>query len=278
MTDDIPLDITGHEDRADRDRRERTSDERAVRDEPRAGSEPPGEQSDRDLLTGDASVDDGAEVTPTPEAGSGDGPATDAGEDNAPDPHGNEDDDAPEPVEVLVQLADDGEIDPWDIDVVQVTDKFLDAIEGTDLRTSGRALFYASVLVRMKSDAMLGTDEPEETREPEVSDDAEPEAVPESITLVVNGEGYTFEDGETFGRRDDGWLQDLVEACGGSDEVSYVSSEHLEITIQDDGVYVADVSRNGTALNGSPLDGGEAKVEDGDTLTLAERAEIDVEL
>ena len=152
MTDDIPLDITGHEDREDRDRRERTSDERAVRDNPQAESEPPGEQSDGDLLTGDASVD-GAEVTPTPEAGSGDGLATDA----------DEDDDAPEPVEVLVQLADDGEIDPWDIDVVQVTDKFLDAIEGTDLRTSGRALFYASVLVRMKSDAMLGTDEPEET-------------------------------------------------------------------------------------------------------------------
>ena len=153
MTDDIPLDITGHEDRADRDRRERTSDERAGRGDPRAGNEPPSKQSDGDLLTGDASVDDGAEVTPTPEAGSGeDGPATDADED-----------DAPEPVEVLVQLADDGEIDPWDIDVVTVTDKFLDAIDGSDLRTSGRALFYASVLVRMKSDAMLRTDEPEET-------------------------------------------------------------------------------------------------------------------
>lgn len=63
-----------------------------------------------------------------------------------------------EPVEVLVQLAEDGEIDPWDIDVVRVTDKFLDALEEADLRTSGRALFYASVLVRMKSDAMLDDD------------------------------------------------------------------------------------------------------------------------
>ena len=71
-------------------------------------------------------------------------------------------DDAPEPVEVLVQLADDGEIDPWDIDVVTVTDKFLDRLDGSDLRTSGRALFYASVLIRMKSDAMLGSDEPED--------------------------------------------------------------------------------------------------------------------
>ena len=60
-----------------------------------------------------------------------------------------------EPVEVLVQLATDGEIDPWDIDIVDVTDKFLERLDEADLRTSGRALFYASVLLRMKSDAML---------------------------------------------------------------------------------------------------------------------------
>jgi len=114
--DDIPLDITGHEDRERPD-----SADSSLFD---AGEPSTDEPEDVDLLT--------------------------------------EDDDAPEPVEVLVQLADDGEIDPWDIDVVQVTDKFLDRIDESDLRTSGRALFYASVLVRMKSDAMLGTDEPEE--------------------------------------------------------------------------------------------------------------------
>jgi segregation and condensation protein A len=124
MSDDIPLDITGHEDR-----------------------ERPSEQSDADLLTGEPGVD----TKETPEAGT-----------DAPDSNGDEDEEVAEPVEVLVNLADDGEIDPWDIDVVQVTDKFLDRIDGSDLRTSGRALFYASVLVRMKSDAMLGTDEPEE--------------------------------------------------------------------------------------------------------------------
>ncbi|WP_181693359.1 ScpA family protein [Natronomonas sp. LN261] len=67
-----------------------------------------------------------------------------------------------EPVELLVQLAEDGEIDPWDIDVVTVTDKFLDRLDGSDLRTGGRALFYASVLLRMKSDAMWTDDDPEE--------------------------------------------------------------------------------------------------------------------
>jgi segregation and condensation protein A len=71
-----------------------------------------------------------------------------------------------EPVELLVQLAEDGEIDPWDIDVVEVTDAFLARLDETDLRTSGRALFYASVLLRMKSDALVEgeeeADEPDE--------------------------------------------------------------------------------------------------------------------
>ncbi|WP_251341237.1 segregation and condensation protein A [Haloplanus halophilus] len=73
------------------------------------------------------------------------------------------DDDEVEPVELLVQLAEDGEIDPWDIDIVDATDAFLDRLDETDLRTSGRALFYASVLLRMKSDALLddGPDDPE---------------------------------------------------------------------------------------------------------------------
>jgi segregation and condensation protein A len=76
------------------------------------------------------------------------------------------DEDEVEPVELLVQLAEEGEIDPWDIDIVEVTDAFLDRLDDADLRTSGRALFYASVLLRMKSDAMLGEDEPDEP-EPE---------------------------------------------------------------------------------------------------------------
>jgi segregation and condensation protein A len=62
---------------------------------------------------------------------------------------------------VLVNLAREGEIDPWDIDVVQVTEEFLAAIDGADLRASGRALFYASVLIRMKGDELLSDDEPE---------------------------------------------------------------------------------------------------------------------
>jgi segregation and condensation protein A len=83
-------------------------------------------------------------------------------------PPGEADDDEVEPVEVLVNLAEDGEIDPWDIDVVEVTDAFLARLDEADLRTGGRALFYASVLLRMKSDDMLAADDddPEDDLEP----------------------------------------------------------------------------------------------------------------
>ena len=83
-------------------------------------------------------------------------------------------DDEVEPVELLVQLAEDGEIEPWDIDIVAVTDAFLERLDESDLRTSGRALFYASVLLRMKSDEILAPDDPEpdEPWEAEMGDQA----------------------------------------------------------------------------------------------------------
>jgi segregation and condensation protein A len=87
--------------------------------------------------------------------------------DDAADTDGaDEADDEVEPVELLVKLAKDGEIDPWDIDIVAVTDKFLEALDDADLRTSGRALFYASVLLRMKSDELFAPDEPDEEELP----------------------------------------------------------------------------------------------------------------
>lgn len=79
-----------------------------------------------------------------------------------------------QPIELLVQLADEGEIDPWDIDLIAVTDAFLDRIEGDDLIVTARTLFYASVLLRMKSDEIVGAAEPgdpEEVPPPEHFDD-----------------------------------------------------------------------------------------------------------
>jgi segregation and condensation protein A len=60
-----------------------------------------------------------------------------------------------EPVEILVAMAERGEIDPWNVDIVEVTDRFLnelDRLKTLDLRISGRTLFYAATLVRMKSE------------------------------------------------------------------------------------------------------------------------------
>jgi segregation and condensation protein A len=54
-------------------------------------------------------------------------------------------------------MARRGEIDPWNIDVVDVTDRFLKRIEAAkklDLRVSGRVLLYAAILVRMKAEAI----------------------------------------------------------------------------------------------------------------------------
>jgi segregation and condensation protein A len=103
--------------------------------------------------------------------------------DSDPDGSADGDDEEVEPVELLVQLAEDGEIDPWDIDIVEVTDAFLDELEERDLRTSGRALFYASVLLRMKSDAMLEADEPEDDQpepwETAFRDDPDPDGGPD---------------------------------------------------------------------------------------------------
>ncbi|ELZ91874.1 segregation and condensation protein A [Haloferax mucosum ATCC BAA-1512] len=86
----------------------------------------------------------------------------DAMDDVLPEDVSESDEDEVEPVELLVQLAKEGTIDPWDIDIVDVTDAFLARLDAMDLRTTGRALFYASVLLRMKSDELLAPDEPDE--------------------------------------------------------------------------------------------------------------------
>ncbi len=85
-----------------------------------------------------------------------------------------------EPVEILVQMAERGEIDPWNIDIVEVTDRFLSELERRkelDLRISGRTLFYAALLLRMKSEYL------------DLSEDEEDEV------LLEEDEGFATEDG-----------------------------------------------------------------------------------
>jgi len=82
-----------------------------------------------------------------------------------------------EPLGILVELAKDGKINPWDVDVVQLTDTFLNRIEELqkmDLRISSRTLLYSAILLRMKSSLILEPEvEEEEDFDPGFFDDEE---------------------------------------------------------------------------------------------------------
>ena len=67
-------------------------------------------------------------------------------------------------IETLINLAQQGEIDPWDVQVIEVVDRFLNEIENTQqsdkvfqqttLPKSGQAFLWASMLVRFKADTL----------------------------------------------------------------------------------------------------------------------------
>jgi segregation and condensation protein A len=80
---------------------------------------------------------------------------------------------AKEAIASLIELAQNGEIDPWDVPVIEVIDRFLqelglldemDAAQGqVNLPKSGQAFLWASMLVSLKADSLeaLETDEEE---------------------------------------------------------------------------------------------------------------------
>ena len=64
-------------------------------------------------------------------------------------------------IDVLVAMARQGKIDPWAVDIVEVADLFSAHIfqsKAQNLRYSGRVIFYASLLLKMKSDILNGID------------------------------------------------------------------------------------------------------------------------
>lgn len=64
-------------------------------------------------------------------------------------------------IEILVEMAKTGKIDPWNIDIVDVTDKFLQELaemKMNNLRFTGRTLLFAAILLRLKSDILEGID------------------------------------------------------------------------------------------------------------------------
>ena len=61
-------------------------------------------------------------------------------------------------LELLVDLAKKGEADPWDLDVVSLTDRYLEALDeqldARDLGRVARLIFYAACLIHLKAQAM----------------------------------------------------------------------------------------------------------------------------
>lgn len=87
---------------------------------------------------------------------------------------------AQDAIALLIELAEKGEIDPWDVRVIEVVDRYLSGLTPTatpsselgaspyhaDLSRSGQAFLYASMLVWLKADSLLRSesllDDPEE--------------------------------------------------------------------------------------------------------------------
>ena len=98
--------------------------------------------------------EDGKPVTepsPVPETGTG------TPDDEPPSPVAPVMEVIEDPVEILVGMAERGEIDPWNINIIEVTDRFLSELkrlQQLNLHVSGRTLFFASTLLRMKSEQL----------------------------------------------------------------------------------------------------------------------------
>lgn len=67
--------------------------------------------------------------------------------------------DANDGIGILVEMAKFGKIDPWNIDILDVTDKYLQRmieLKTMNLRVASRTLLFASILCRMQSNILAG--------------------------------------------------------------------------------------------------------------------------
>ena len=90
---------------------------------------------------------------------------------------------ASQAIAMLIDLAQKGEIDPWDVQVIEVIDRFLAELgldnlnnlppQDTDLSHSGQVMLWASMLVLYKADTLHNSQQEEneaESSETEVED------------------------------------------------------------------------------------------------------------
>jgi segregation and condensation protein A len=66
-----------------------------------------------------------------------------------------------EGIDILVDMAKTGDIDPWNVDIVAVANHYLKIVaerDHSDLRVTGKTLLFLAILLRMKSDLLAGFD------------------------------------------------------------------------------------------------------------------------
>lgn len=64
-------------------------------------------------------------------------------------------------IEILVSMAKTGKINPWNIDIVDITDKYLTQLfqmKSQNLRLTGRTLLFAAILLKLKSNILENID------------------------------------------------------------------------------------------------------------------------
>ena len=81
-------------------------------------------------------------------------------------------------IEILVNMAKQGKIDPWNVNIVDVTDKYLTHLfqsKAQNLRLTGRTLLFAAILLKLKSNVLEGLDvmdfEPQHDDDYQINDD-----------------------------------------------------------------------------------------------------------
>ena len=68
-----------------------------------------------------------------------------------------------QPVEILMDLVISDELDPWDIDIADIANRFIEEVKKMaklNLRLSGKTILASSILLRMKSDSLVPKEDP----------------------------------------------------------------------------------------------------------------------
>ena len=76
-------------------------------------------------------------------------------------------------IEILVNMAKQGKIDPWNVDIVDVYDKYMMQVfqaKGQNLKLTGRTILFAAILLKLKSNVLEGLDILDFAPDPEIDE------------------------------------------------------------------------------------------------------------